>query len=129
MVGIGESEWSWCMGIGWHPGRPICWKHGGHVRSPRILARCAKAGECEVSPGCGNLAQMGEGARWIGEEHHAVARDQQVWRGTIRFPGAGISHSEMDKLPVACTLERCRDEIFGDINSGHARLRPGAGDC
>ena len=87
-------------------------KQTRHFGKGGVLVPAAKAGEQQSGAGRGDLAEMGEGGDGIVEEHHAVARDQQLRRENLcRLPAGGVSQLERDVRMIGPALAGAVDQL------------------
>src|SRR5690606_16840909 len=119
---VGEGEWTGCIGRGW---RRWARQETSDVGEGGILLPRAEAGKQQAGAGRRETAQVGEGRHRSGEEHHAVARDEEVGREIARrTPDGGVGHLERKGgVMVAGPLARGIHELRRDIHADHAAAR------
>ncbi len=71
---------------------------------------------------------MCEGHDRIVEEHHAVARDDEIERGSVRRSARRVALHEADIRAAFGPRLRGGDQGLGEIEAGHPRAGRGVGD-
>ena len=98
------------------------------IGRPNIVAAVAEAGEDEAGAWASRGAECGEGGNGIGEEHNAVARDDEVGGWELRDHRDGVAMMEGDGAAVADAGARRLDQVGGQVEAGDGGVGAGVGE-
>ena len=94
---------------------------------PGILLGLTPAGEDETAARLEALAQVGERARWIGEEHDAEPRRHEVGAVGLEIIDGGVGAFEPDGQVLRRPLAGARQHRLGNVEPEDLATRTDAG--